>query len=192
MRRVCWTADFAEANVVAGLMRANGIDAEVFDTGMTQLNWMETLAIGGYRIMVADADVQAARDLVAAYRKGELELPDEDIDQPACPNCGVRKNSENRNPRRVAFGWLLLQDYVVTALLLVSAFIFPLFFCFAVALFLPVFFSRWVKRRYRCAACTNTWQARVSRFETLSHAVDAAEAGVAPSANSDGHPFRPE
>ena len=49
MRRVCWTADFAEANIAAGLLHANGIEATISDAGMAQLNWMQTLAIGGYR-----------------------------------------------------------------------------------------------------------------------------------------------
>ena len=53
MQRACWTADFAEANIVAGLLRANGIDASVFDAGMAQLNWMQTLAVGGYRLAFA-------------------------------------------------------------------------------------------------------------------------------------------
>ena len=35
--------------------------APAFDAGMAQLNWMQTLAIGGYRVMVAEADAQAAR-----------------------------------------------------------------------------------------------------------------------------------
>jgi hypothetical protein len=179
MRRAYWTADFAEANIVAGLLRANGIDASVFDTGMAQLNWMETLAIGGYRIMVADADAETARKLIADYRKGEMELPDEDVDQPTCPNCGARKNGENQNPRRVAFGWVIFPDIFALPVLLAFAFISPLLLYFALAFVFPVFLLHWMKRRYRCTACANTWQAKISEFETLSHAVDAAEAANA-------------
>lgn len=187
MRRACWTADFAEANIVTGLLLANGIRASVFDAGMAQLNWLQTLAIGGYRIMVADADAGAAHDLVAAYRKGELELPDEDAVQPTCPNCGGHENAENRNPRRIVFFLLLLDigDLLLAGLFFVFVGFVPLvfavapqvftLFCIALVSAAFVFLLTWVKNRYRCASCASTWQAEMGGFAALSHAADAAE-----------------
>jgi len=186
MRRVCWTADFAEANIVAGLLRANGIEATVFDAGMAQLNWMETLAIGGYRIMVADADAQAARDLLIAYRDGKLDLLDEGVDQPTCLDC-AKMTGENRNRRGAVFflSWLGLNDLLFAALFFVFVVCVPLafavapqvfaIFCIALVAAFSLFLLRWAKRRYRCASCTSTWQAPMSEFDALRRAVDAAE-----------------
>ena len=198
MRRVYWTADFAEANIVTGLLRANGIDAQVFDAGMAQLDWMRTLAIGGYRIMAVDADAEAARKLVAAYRRGEMELADADADQPVCPNCGARRSAEDRNPRRVVFLLLLLLGMAGIPFLhfLLAYGYIPrtapwvlmliILYCALVSAF-SIFLLHWMKRRYRCAACASTWQAHTRGFEALSHAVDAAQATSARPESNQTH-----
>lgn len=187
MRRVYWTADFSEATIVAGLLRANGIDAYVFDAGMAQLNWMETLAIGGYRIMVADADAQTAQDLLVAYRNGGLDLPEGDVDRPKCPNCGADRNDENRRRRGAVLflSWLGLGLFILTVLFFAFVRLAPLaltlapqvffIFCIVFTAVAYLFLLRWSKRRHHCASCAGTWQARSSEFETLSRAVDAAQ-----------------
>lgn len=188
MRRVCWTADFAEANIVAGLLHANGTEASVFDAGMAQLNWLETLAIGGYRVMVADADEPAAHDMITAYRRGELALSADEASGPACPKCRSHDNVENPNPRRVVFSLLLPGggDILLIGLCFVFVGWTPLAFalapqvfailCAAMAIGVLALLAHLVKRRHRCASCANTWQAEMSQFEALSRAVDAAEA----------------
>jgi uncharacterized protein (DUF983 family) len=178
VRRAHWTADFAEANIVAGLLRANGINAWVFDAGMASLDWRRTLAIGGYRIMVVDADVVAAQELVTTYRKGGLELPDAETDQPTCPRCGARRNEEDQRPRRAIFLWLIIGVFPLSGLFFVFRRVLRLPFTvlYLVLVFaLTVFLIHWMKRRYRCASCANTWQARTNGFTALSHAVDSAE-----------------
>jgi len=188
MRRAFWTADFAEANIVAGLLRANGIEASVFDAGMAQLNWMETLAIGGYRVMVAEVDAESASDLVAAYRKGELEVSDKDIDTPACPNCGARRNGANRNLRGAVFflSWLGLGEILLGGLFFVFIGLIPLafaiapqvfaIFCFGWVLAVFVYLLRRITHRHHCTSCANARQGQASEFGALSRAVDAAQA----------------
>jgi hypothetical protein len=178
VQRAHWTADFAEANIVASLLRANGIDAWVFDAGMASLDWRRTLAIGGYRIMVADTDAAAARELVAAYRKGELELPDAETDQPTCPHCGAQKNEEDQRPRRVIFLWLTIGVFPLSGLFFVFSRVprLPFISLYLVLVFvLTVFLTHWMKRRYRCTSCATTWQAQANGFTALSRAVDSAE-----------------
>ena len=188
MRRAFWTADFAEANIVAGLLRANGIEASVFDAGMAQLNWMETLAIGGYRVMVAEVDAKAAHDVVVAYSKGELEFSDQDIDPPACTNCGPRRTNENRNLRGAVFflSWLGLGEILLGGMFVIFLGIVPLafavapqvfaIFCIGWVLAVFVYLLRRMTQHHRCASCTNVQQAGASEFGALSRAVDAAQA----------------
>ena len=186
MRRVCWTADFAEANIVVGLLRANGIEAMVFDAGMAQLNWMQTLAIGGYRIMVSDADAQVTRDLLAAYRNGELEIPDGSAVPSACPDCGACRSGKTRNLRGPVFflAWLGLGDLLLVGLVYVCIRFIPparavpqAFFILCTIVLSAVFLLllHWLKYRHRCNSCAGTWQARASEFQALSRAVDDAE-----------------
>lgn len=187
MTRVFWTADFAEAHIVAGLLRANGIAVSVFDAGMAQLNWLQTLAIGGYRVMARATDAPAALHVIAAYRKGELTRSDVQANEPACPTCLGDHNVENRNPRRVAFAFLLMGggELVFEGLFFVflewASLAFTLapqvfvLLCTAIVSGLFVLLTRLLNRRHRCTSCATTWQAEMSDFGALSRAVDAAE-----------------
>lgn len=66
MRCVCWSADFSEARVVEAMFRAQGVPVFVFDAGMAQLDWFKSLAIGGYRIMVPESQLDGSDRVITA------------------------------------------------------------------------------------------------------------------------------
>jgi hypothetical protein len=60
--------DLTEAQVAASALRASGIDAEVVDEAIGRNAFTLQLAMGGFRLMVDEADAAAARALVEDCR----------------------------------------------------------------------------------------------------------------------------
>lgn len=109
MRRIHWTLDLQEAEIVAGLLRAEGIDAFVFDEGVVRQNWATALAYGGYRVMVAAPQAEQGRLVLTAWRQGEYALPEEADDALHCPRC----NATDIQPDRRRRGWSFVVAYVL-------------------------------------------------------------------------------
>ena len=82
-----------DAHLAVSLLGGNGIDAWVADEHTASLHWFYANAIGGVKVVVADADTATAREV--------LELPKmEDAASPPllrCPACG----SQNVRMRRL-------------------------------------------------------------------------------------------
>ena len=188
MRRIHWTAEVQDAHVVEGLLRAHGIEAWSFDSGILRLNWMNTLAYGGCRVMVADVDVERALQVVRAYRDGALALPDEDIDIPRCPVCSKCASRDDPAPRRgvfaflIAYYWVFPMVFVISSAYSASRWIEWSSGLLAVALVFPGVVGRLVKSRFRCSSCGYAWRAppRCS-FGEMARTVEAArrDAGAA-------------
>lgn len=70
-------SDYIEAHLVTGLLKQQGIDA-FLQGALLQGGLGELPAIGHLAIMVDDDDVSAAKLLIAAYERGELQI-DEDM-----------------------------------------------------------------------------------------------------------------
>jgi hypothetical protein len=69
-------SDYIEAHLLTGLLRQQGI--EVFLQGaLLQGGLGELPALGHLAIMVDEADREAAKRLIAAYERGELQLDDD-------------------------------------------------------------------------------------------------------------------
>jgi len=130
MRRIHWTLDLQEAEIVAGLLRAEGIDAFVFDAGIVRQNWTAALAYGGYRVMVAAPQVEQGRQLLMAWRQGEYALPDDTADALHCPVCAGTDVQPDQRRR----GW----SFVIVYLFRVP---------------IP---WRW-QRRVHCRTCNHRW-----------------------------------
>lgn len=185
MRRAYWTADFAEANIVAGLLRANGIEASIFDAGMAQLNWMETLTIGGYRIMVADADFPGAQDLLRARQQGDMQIADADAPSSAEGDAHETIRNHPRQGVLLFLSWLNLDVFLLAGLGCVVAALVPhglalppqvLFIaCLAIVAATLLLLLRWARRGDRGTSSASARQARGESFAALSRAVDAAE-----------------
>ena len=121
MQRAYGSADFAEAHLVVAMLRANDVDAHVFDRNMVRQDWFQTLAFGGYRVMVADADVERAKAVLEDYRAGRLALDDATADRPACPRCRS-PGYEDSGPRRLVFALLLGTQGLTLALLMMGGY----------------------------------------------------------------------
>lgn len=148
MQRVYWTVDLLEAHLVAGFLRARGIDATVFDADFVRQDWLAALAYGGYRVVTDDADAVEARRLIDHRRANDFALEEAESDAPACPRCGSHDVVEDAAWRRIA-----------------SAILF--------VFLLPVVSFKW---RCRCRVCGNTWKALPGKpYRDLAHDADAAE-----------------
>lgn len=182
MQRIHWAAETQDAHIVEGLLRVHGIDAWSFDTGIVRLDWLQTLAYGGCRVMVADADAEPARRIVEAYRKGEFAFADEEIECPCCRACLQHAGEEDVRPRRAMFLLLVLYDWIFSALFLLitipiaMAWFLATCLVFNLALVFPGFAAWVIKSRFLCTNCGHAWRAppRLT-FEAMSRAVEGEQ-----------------
>ena len=49
-------SSLSEAQIAAGALRASGFDAQVFDDNFGTMMWMDQVAIGGFRVIVPEAE----------------------------------------------------------------------------------------------------------------------------------------
>jgi hypothetical protein len=107
MQRVYWTLDLLEAHIVADFLRAQGIDAHVFDADFVRQDWLAAIAYGGYRVVAPDDEASAAKRLIIGLRANEFALAEEDVEDRACSRCGSRNTMEDAWFHRVASALIL-------------------------------------------------------------------------------------
>jgi hypothetical protein len=172
--RAHWTPDFAEAHIVETLLRAEGIQAWVFDGLLVRQDWFKTLMFGGYRIMVPDADGARALEITRAFRNGELSVPEDEIERPPCPRCDGGRGIEDPRPRRGVFALLIVLELLGGTLLLL-AFVPALFFMLSLLVLIPGVLAWTIKWRYRCPVCRTAWRAPPQRsFAAMARDVEAS------------------
>lgn len=66
-----------EAQLLAGCLQAAGIAAEAGDTGIVQAHPLLAIAVGGACLRVRQAQLDEAREVLAAFRRGEFSLADD-------------------------------------------------------------------------------------------------------------------
>jgi hypothetical protein len=71
--------DATDAHVVCSCLQAAGLDAMLGDANLVQTNALWSIALGGARVLVPQAQVDAAKEIIAAFERGDLALPDDDI-----------------------------------------------------------------------------------------------------------------
>jgi DNA-directed RNA polymerase subunit RPC12/RpoP len=150
MRRAYWSIDFFDAQIVADFLREQGIEAWVFDVELIRQDWLYAMALGGFRVVTADADQAQAVECIARWRAGEFALTPNDIDEAQCPRCGSHASEADPWPRRA--GFVALNVFVAAML-----------------------FIRY-RSRYRCRSCSRRWTATPETYSDLAARVDAAEA----------------
>ncbi len=133
MRCVYRSFDHTEAEIAAALLREQGCPAYVFENGLSRLYWPYVLAYGGARVTVADADRDAALDILGRWRNGEYALTEDDIEPDAlrCPRC--QSSEVERDDRRR--DWAFALTYLIG---------------------LPLLWPAW---REHCRACGFRWKA---------------------------------
>ena len=70
-----------EAHVVKARLVAEGIDASVSNDQLAT-DWPIAFAVGGASLRVPDADVARAREVLAAYRRGDFARELDDLAPP--------------------------------------------------------------------------------------------------------------
>ncbi|RZL01805.1 MAG: hypothetical protein EOP36_10175 [Rubrivivax sp.] len=66
-----------EAHLLRSCLEAAGIPSEVGDVNLVQAHGLLTGAVGGASVRVRQAFLSDARDVMAAYNRGELALDDD-------------------------------------------------------------------------------------------------------------------
>ena len=97
-----------EAHLFRMRLEAAGIPASVQDENLVQMDWLFSNAVGGVRVQIADRDVEAAREFLAADTPSPEPADAEDV---VCPVCGSHQTAPDEWPRRVFFLSLLLLGF---------------------------------------------------------------------------------
>jgi hypothetical protein len=69
--------DPTEAHMVAARLQASGVPAFVADANLVQANMLLGIALGGVRLQVPAGLITEAKNILAAYERGEFSLDDE-------------------------------------------------------------------------------------------------------------------
>jgi hypothetical protein len=95
--------DLSEAIVARAVIESAGIFCFLKDENLVRLDWQVSNLIGGIRLQVTAADVEAAKDILAQPVPNEISIPDQsDFMQPRCPRCSSTDISWERQGRKAA------------------------------------------------------------------------------------------
>jgi hypothetical protein len=154
--------EYMDGLVFVSLLRARHFDAQLFDENFVRQNWFEILAFGGFRIMVPAPNLQAARETLAEFRAGALQIDEDEMDRSICPACNARVGGFDHRQRRWVFLAYLVHQLVLALLLIfmVDAWIpyFVLMSTFSLATLMPCLRRYVVNNRLRCAQCGHAWR----------------------------------
>jgi hypothetical protein len=65
-----------DAHIALGRLSAEGIEAQLFDQNMVQMDWLYSIALGGIKLRVARGDEKAARKVLETDYSKTLEDAD--------------------------------------------------------------------------------------------------------------------
>ena len=71
--------DATEAHLLCSCLKASGLPAMVADANLVQTHSLISVAVGGARVMVPEAYVERAHEVLEAFHRGDFAL-DEDAD----------------------------------------------------------------------------------------------------------------
>jgi hypothetical protein len=101
--------DLSEAIIARGVIESAGIFCFLKDENLVRLDWQMSNMIGGIRLQVGSADVEAAEAVLAQPIPDTIEFPDQpDFEQPHCPRCNSTDISYERRSRKGALAFLYL------------------------------------------------------------------------------------
>ncbi|HOX71223.1 MAG: hypothetical protein WAS23_07320 [Dokdonella sp.] len=154
MRCVERTCDYLDGLALVALLRANDLDAHLFDENFVRLDWLQIFAYGGFRVMVPLSQLEMASGLAEAYRTGALRFAEEECDHSCCPQCSGLETEWNPRPR----------DWVRFVL-----------FLFGPLGLLSLVFGLGFTHRLRCRTCHHRWRERpVASFGELQSRAEGA------------------
>ncbi|MCU1320685.1 MAG: hypothetical protein JWM43_334 [Acidobacteriaceae bacterium] len=105
--------DLSEAIIARGVIESAGIFCFLKDENLARLDWQMSNMIGGIRLQVGSADVEAAEAILAQPIPDSIDFDLEfeaqpDFQQPHCPRCNSTDISYERSSRKGALAFLYL------------------------------------------------------------------------------------
>jgi hypothetical protein len=101
--------DLSEAIVARGVVESAGIFCFLKDENLVRLDWQMSNLVGGIRLQVAAADVEATEAILAQPIPDSISIPDQPgFEQPRCPRCNSTDISWERQGRKAALASLYL------------------------------------------------------------------------------------
>jgi hypothetical protein len=67
-----------DAHIAMGRLAAEGIEAQLFDDQMVQMDWLYSIAVGGIKLRVARGDAKAAREVLETDYSAILDEVEKD------------------------------------------------------------------------------------------------------------------
>jgi hypothetical protein len=99
--------DLSEAIVARAVVESADIFCFLKDENLVRLDWQVSNFIGGIRLQVAAADVEAAEGILSAPIPSEFSIPDQPgFSQPRCPRCTSTDIKWERHGRKAALAGL--------------------------------------------------------------------------------------
>ncbi len=167
MRSVERTYEYLDGLALVALLRADNLDAQLFDENFVRQNWFHILAYGGFRVMVPSTELDHALQLCDSYHRGEFSLISEECEEPTCPACHRYSGKTDLTPRRRVFATLFLAYFFVgipfnfatwdAGLLIMST------LGVSLPLLMPNLLRHFVSGRYRCSNCDHVWKSHPDR-----------------------------
>ena len=95
--------DLSEAIVARAVVESAGIFCFLKDENLVRLDWQMSNLIGGIRLQVGAADVEAAEAVLAQPIPNSISIPDQPgFEQPRCPRCNSTDITWERQGRKAA------------------------------------------------------------------------------------------
>jgi len=101
--------DLSEAIVARAVVESAGIFCFLKDENLVRLDWQMSNLVGGIRLQVGAADVEAAEAVLAQPVPNAIDIPDQPgFEQPRCPRCTSTDIAWERQGRKAALVSLYL------------------------------------------------------------------------------------
>jgi hypothetical protein len=92
-----------EAEMAKSFLISNGIECQLTDANIVDINWLYSNFVGGVKLFVPNAQADEAKKLLADPQgfsgAEDLTAPDE-ISKPQCPRCHSENTEQLSSPRR--------------------------------------------------------------------------------------------
>ncbi|WP_193074104.1 DUF2007 domain-containing protein [Pseudomonas sp. FME51] len=99
-----------EAHIAKSRLDSEGVPAFVADEHTINMQWLLSDALGGVRLQVPEAHVDAALAILAEDREQDL-IDEQGVDTTPCPRCGSEDTEYHQIGRRWAFLAFLGLDF---------------------------------------------------------------------------------
>ncbi len=140
----------ALAHIAQAKLEAEGIDSTLLDENTTNWFWHYSVATGGIRLQVNEADVSRAQEILQSRDEHVVEVTARVEDEPPkCPKC----QSEHVQRRRFTWPTLLAALFTILLAALILGFLTTCGLMFVLLLV-----GYWRMPRWQCNDCGHRWK----------------------------------